>query len=345
MDLIRPRDITDAVVTSSNIEKVAPATYAGGTTYAAGDRVSVFTGTLGAVYVSLVSSNTGNDPVTSPLFWTYQGTAYVAYSGASTYSLGDRVADSVAHKVYESVQNANTGHTLTDTDWWVELDATNYWAMFDNKTGTTSEWFGELTYTFEFSSRIDTLAILNVVGASVNLTILDGVTEVFNEDSSLVSTYGISTWWDYFFDPIEYRAEKVWEDLPNISNPTVILTLTGPSSVSIGQFVVGIAKNLGVTQYGAKRRITDFSRKKVDDFGNWSLLERGFSKAGSFPVDVEHGNVDAVCNLLERYRAQPILLIGSIYYRSTYLFGIIRDWETSIDYATYSVLSIDFEGL
>jgi hypothetical protein len=46
--------------------------------------------------------------------------------------------------------------------------------------------------------------------------------------------------------------------------------------------VLGQLRDLGSTPLGAKGGITDYSKKSTDDFGNLSLVERGFAKRWSF---------------------------------------------------------------
>lgn len=46
---------------------------------------------------------------------------FPAYSGATPYSEGNRVRYLTNNEVYESIQDANTGHLPTDPVWWIEV--------------------------------------------------------------------------------------------------------------------------------------------------------------------------------------------------------------------------------
>ena len=68
MKIIRPVTIDDAVFQSSDVPENDYAAWAGGTTYADGDRVIVTTG-YHKIYESQQAANTGNDPTTDDGTW------------------------------------------------------------------------------------------------------------------------------------------------------------------------------------------------------------------------------------------------------------------------------------
>lgn len=351
MKLVRPFQVTTAALTACNVAETPPAAWGAGTTYAAGDRVSVMTGTAGAVYESLAAGNTGNDPASSPAWWLAVGTAYSAYDAGTYYVVGDIVTDPANHLLYESLfgsgggGSTNIGNPLTDTTKWLEIGPTNRWAMFDAKVGTQTARAAEVSAVIAVTGRADTVALLNVAAAAVNVTVTDGATEVHNEDYSLVATDGIDSWFDWLFEPVTRKTDLIVTGLPNVADPVVTITATDTGTVSIGSLIVGYARDIGNTEFGASVGIADYSRKTQDDFGNWYIVERGFSRKGDFSLMMESGIVDAVFNLLAQYRATPVLFIGSDDYTSTALFGFPKDWSIVLRYPTFSVASIQIEGL
>ncbi len=348
MKLVRPITINDAALTSSTVLETPPSAYNAGTTYALDDQVSVFSGvnsTVATMYQSLQGSNTGNTPSSSPTYWQELGTAYLAYNGATNYSADAIVTDTTNHKLYQSQQGSNTGHALTDAAWWLELGPSNRWAMFDQKTSTQTTQPLSAEIVLAATGRINTLGLLNLDAASVNVTVMDDATEAYNEDYSLVTTDGITDWFAWFFEPIIRKTDLVVSDIPNVLDPAITITLTDTDSVSIGHCIAGLSRDLGGTVYGAQIGITDYSRKTQDDFGNWYIVERGYNKRGRFGVFMENQNIDFVFNLLSTYRATPILLIGSDAYTSTYLFGLLKDWNIEIQYTSHSAMTIEVDGL
>lgn len=74
-------------------------------TYAAGDEVLAIDGTVMAVYSSLVGSNTGNDPISSPASWSLSIAEPSVSFGALEYAIGDsfivHIPAAIAGKVVE----------------------------------------------------------------------------------------------------------------------------------------------------------------------------------------------------------------------------------------------------
>ena len=60
MLIVRPVEITDAVLTATDVPEMDEAEFVFGTTYIVGDRVMVTTAGVHAVFVSLVPANQGN---------------------------------------------------------------------------------------------------------------------------------------------------------------------------------------------------------------------------------------------------------------------------------------------
>src|SRR3989304_3030512 len=136
MRVIPPLTITAAMLTSSSAtEPWAPSAYAGGTTYAFGDVVSVaadFT-----IYESLAAGNVGNTPNISPTWWRVVGPTETAYNAATTYAIGDTV--SYVHRLYESLAATNIGNTpVISPTWWLDVGATNRWRMIDVQRNTAT---------------------------------------------------------------------------------------------------------------------------------------------------------------------------------------------------------------
>lgn len=169
MKIIRPITV-DAASLTSNVPEEPPSAYNAGTTYAAGVQVSVTSGLVSTVYVSLAGSNTGNTPASSPTWWARIGETYAAYASGATYAVGDKATDTTAHRLYESLIDDNTGNPLSDAGAWLDLGPSNRFAMFDQSNGTaTSSGYG-IDATVQANGRTDGLALLNVDAEMVRVT-------------------------------------------------------------------------------------------------------------------------------------------------------------------------------
>lgn len=263
----------------------------------------------------------------------------------ATWALGAVVQRN--QRRWESLRAANTNHPPeTSPEWWLDIGPVNGWAMFDDKTGTQTTRAEDITASIMAAGRVDAVALMNVDAADVSITIEDGATTVYSETFSMVSDDGITDLWSWLFEPIERRNDLYVDGLPNISGPTVTVQAAAPGGVAaIGHCVPGSARTLGITEEGASVGISDYSRPVVDEFGEWSFVERGYAKRGEFTVWIERANTDYVFKLLASYRAKPVVVVGSDEFGATMMFGIPKDWRIGLNTKTHSVATISFQGI
>lgn len=349
MRLVRPITMTDAQLTSSNVGETVAA-YSAGTVYGLGDQVSVASGTTLTIYESLISGNLARAPGSYPDWWRQVSTAYSAYSAGTTYALGARVqvigADS--HLVYESLQAGNLNHApATSPTWWVEVGPTNAWAMFDQSNSSQTTRAESITVTIDAADRVDAVALMNISALSARLVITDAVDGVvYDQTVSLTSDSGITDYDEWFFEPVVRKSDYAFVDLPPYYQPTVTLTLEDAgNTVAIGACVLGLARTIGGTQYGASIGIQDYSVKTVDDFGVATVTQRAYAKRGTFALQVDADYVDEVARLLASYRATPVVWIGSDDYGASILYGFYKDFSLTIAYPTISICNLEIEGL
>ena len=282
--------------------------------------------------------------VTSGVLTTSATNPVAAWNSGTTYSAAQQA--SKGERIWSSVAGGNLNKDPeSTTGFWVDIGPINTMAMFDDSIGTQTEDTDTLAVTVAVTGRIDTLALLNMDAAAVNVTVMDGATEEYNEDFSLTDTSAITDWYAYFFEEITRKTDLLVTDLPNVLDPDLTVTITGTGTVLCGHFVAGVSRELGGTEYGASVGITDYSRKTQDEFGNWSITERGFSKRGSFKVFVENTAIDFTHRLLSQYRAVPVMVIGADEYAASYIFGLLKDWSIDIAYVSHSIMNIEMEGL
>lgn len=338
----------------------------------------------GRVYESLTAGNVANVTLTiaSPcvVSWTAHGFAdgtpiYFATTGALPTGLTEQAIYYVKSPTANSFNLSTTagGSTINTSgsqsgvhrataapnlnknppnypDFWLDVGASNRWAMFDDVVGTVTTDPVEIDFTLQLAGRVDSLALFNLTNA-VSVQIIVTVTpegEVYNETFDLTAADGIVDWYSWFTEEILRQTNFLATDLPAYSDPTVrvIVTGTGTADLSVGNFAVGRQFNFGRTLHdGAQVGILDYSRKEADDFGNYSIVQRAFSKRGSFKTRIARGQVDAIQNVLSQYRATPAVYSASSLYGATLIFGFFREFNVEIDYPQESLVSIDIEGL
>lgn len=273
------------------------------------------------------------------------------YVGATTYALDDLVRVEATHHIYKSLQNANTGHDPTAEPatpvWWLDMGATNRWEMFDTLVNSQTTNVNSIAVVVTPAERVDSVVLLNVSAATVAITMTDAADgEVFNQTYSMTSDSGIMDWYAYFFEPIIRKSDLSVTGMPPYVNAAVAITLTDTgATAACGECLIGLSRDIGDAVYGAKVGIRDYSVKSQDDFGNYTITERAFSKRGSFEVWLPSGLTSELQSLLASYRATPTAYIGADGIDATIIYGFYRDFEIDIAYTEYSVCTIEIEGL
>lgn len=255
------------------------------------------------------------------------------------------------HKVYESLQAGNINkvpRVSSSSTWWLDNGSTNKWKRFDNSV--TSQSRDSQVYTsIQLDAPSDTLALLNISASYMNVAILDAIDgEIYNETHSLISTSGIDDYWVWFFTPIEKLTSFFLTDLP-VSNDAVLTVILYEDTLEYpclcGKFIVGLSMNAGGTEYGATIGFQDFSVKTQTDWGDYEVLERGWSAKASFVTMVPTGSVERFRDLLISLRGTPALYIGADERRETMVYGWPKEPTIVIEYESYSVLNTELEGL
>ena len=347
--IIRPAAITDANLTS-NVVEIPPAAHDMGTTYAAGAQASVLGGpgsTAAAVYESLQAGNTGHAPGASPLWWTAIGTAYLAYDAGTSYPDLAVVTDPASHLLYASASAGNLGNALTDTDHWTLVGPTNRWAMFDTQTRTRTTRPGSIVFTHAGTGRIDSVALFNLVAATVRIQQFDGVTPTFDQTFSLNSSAGIIDPWTYCFEPIVRKTQHVHIGLPNIYNPITTVTVTAATGqdAAIGHAVFGLSRDIGGAEWGFRMGGIDYSKFEVDEFGeNVKIIPRTRVRKNNFTIEIDDARIVDVLELLNSYHATPVVFVGTQRYASAAAFGLIAANDLVVSNGVYGLIDIEVKG-
>jgi hypothetical protein len=269
-----------------------------------------------------------------------------AWAVGTTYGKDARVQDPVAHREYESQQPNNVGHALSDVAWWVEVGATNRWRMFDQTSSSQTVVGEELLVDVKIADRVNAIALLNCEAAAARITATVNGTIVYDKSFPMTSSVGISTWYDYFFEPIERRPDLIVTDLPLYSNMLIRVRLTRAGGmVRVGSLIVGQMKDLGITLSGLSAGIADYSRKGADDFGNVVLVERPFAKKLDCRIVLDTADVDKVHTILSALRATPLVWIADDRWVTTALFGFYRNFSSTFEYEQKATCLLELEGL
>ena len=279
-------------------------------------------------------------------------TDYAVWSSGTTYSTGQRVIVTTGvHKIYESLQGSNLNKDPTaasSATWWLEVSPTNRWKMFDTSNTTRTTNANSIVVTITPGKVINSVALLELKAQSITIKMtdpIDGV--VYNKTFSLLYSGTINNWWNYYFNPISRKTSIVVTDLPAYGTAAVEITITntgGTAECGVCQVGASIPVGEGIN-LGASVGIMDYSIKKKDDFGNFIVVPRSYSKRAKFSMAIVNEQIDSVLDLLASLRTTPCIWIGDENYQCTVVYGYYKDFDIVIAYHLVSDCNLEIEGL
>lgn len=269
------------------------------------------------------------------------------YDPETEYALGDEVL--VGIDVYESATDNNIGNDPETSQEWFRVRTSNEFAFLDLERGGRSS-----ADTLRFAVRLPEMAnsatlvdfTAGTVAACVSRTVRDTQDNAVAVYRSAFIDAGMELPTSVFVGDI--TDSRVTERHVEFSGDIVSVELRHPDQAELGELVFGNAFDAGDTQLGLSTGIIDFSRKDTDEFGNFEITRRRFSKRMEMDVWVDKDNYNAVLRRLYALRARPTVWVGTDlidFAEGGIAFGYYRDFNIVISYPTYTVLSIEVETL
>jgi len=284
-------------------------------------------------------------------------TDYTAWGSGTAYTTGTyvRYVANNVHKVYVALtNNTNKNPTTNPTD-WQDAGSTNAWKMFDQSVQSQTSQTSDIEVNIFLNGNvINNMTLMNVLGTDVYMSMMhptDG--SLYEKTIDLTSFFGVSDWYTYFFSAYTKETDFIFEGMPPYGDATITLKIAanGAATRAVGVAIIGngsdvSAEKLGV-EHSARLSIQDYSVKEQDSFGNYTIVERNFARRADFTVYVEPTDVNGLMQLLASRRATPTLYIGSTEdkYRCTIVYGFYKDFSIEIAYPSYSVCTLQLEGL
>jgi len=277
--------------------------------------------------------------------------AYAAWSGATTYSINQKV--DYGSNYYNSLVNSNLNNIpdAVSSTFWALIGTDKKHAMFDGQVSSeTTKATSPLTVTVS-CGIVNSVGLIGLTGSSVTISVRDNGASppVYSRTVALDGTI-ITDWYMYFFEPFVQLGEVVLTDLPPYLNGQITMSLSGGSAVAIGELIVGTVYSLGdeALNQGATVGIIDYSRKDTDvDSGVTTFTRRAFSKRMSGQFLIDNADMNGVQRILADIRAVPSVFIGSeeTTYAPLVVYGFYRDFSIDIAYPTKSWCRVEVEGL
>lgn len=299
---------------------------------------------------------------------TYDASYYFVALASGGYSLIDRLDDTPITETNPSVTAGDTytyqgknyevladnadrpdQGSLAEPPTWLDLGAINPLRMFDGKLDSLTTATGELIVSITPGQLVNGLALFNVTAQVVNITVEDpdAGTVYDSGDISMRDNSVVLGWHNYFFTRRPKKADLARIDLPTYPNATINISFSSAEggAVAVGEIVLGRVQTLGNTQYASSVSITDSSRKERDQFGNFNIIERPFSKRADYDVHLPRAATSGVQRILAGYRAKPIVYLADTDEEALILYGFYKDFEITYQNFSVSAATITVEGL
>lgn len=275
---------------------------------------------------------------------------YGVWSSGTTYSLGQRVIMTTGvHKIYESLQAGNLNQNpTTSPTWWIEVSPTNRWKMFDSSNTTRTTNTNTIVVTITPGRVVNSVALLEMAANTVVIKVTDTLEGVVYNHTFDLNDYGnINNWWNYYFDPISRKTSLVVTNLPSYGTASIEITIDNTGYLAeCGVCQIGSVNSVGEgIELGASVGIVDYSVKQRDEFGNFKIVQRSYSKRTKFSMPVLNTQIDALQKLLTGLRTTPCVWIGDPNYESTIVYGYYKDFDIVINQHIVSDCNLEIEGL
>jgi hypothetical protein len=282
-------------------------------------------------------------------------TDYAAWNAATSYTAGQRVMRAVSgvHRNFENIV-AGVNATLPElatggvAPRWLDLGATNRWAMFDTKVGTVTALASPLTVVLQ-PGAVGGIALLELTGkqAVVSMKTAPGGAVAYSRTVSLDGTI-IDSFFDWFFTDFSQLTDLTLTDLPSqFAACELTVSITGTGSVACGVCHFGTVHAIGQTLAGATVGIISYSVKQADDFGNITVVKRANSKRNSLKLLTPKTSFNRIYRLLAALDSIPCIYIGTeaAGYEPLIVYGFYKDFSIDVAYPSHHLTNLEIEGL
>jgi hypothetical protein len=101
---------------------------------------------------------------------------------------------------------------------------------------------------------------------------------------------------------------------------------------------------LGVCLYGTSLGIIDYSRKERDEFGNITVIERGYTDTVRYQVSIRTSDAEVVRRILASKRGRLTKYIGATEDSATTVVGYLSQFSLRVEEFMDSSLELEVEG-
>ena len=286
---------------------------------------------------------------------TIPETDYTAWSSGTNYGLAARCISATTHKIYESLIANNLNHDPTNinnrtgtTPWWLEIGATNKWALFDGLSSSQSTADGSFTVLIK-PSYYDSIYMGGLAYGSIHVTVQNYIDGPIVYDSHVIRLDGsvIDDYWGYFFYPFQQMTDYLFAEIVHGYAKIVTIEFKADTgNATCGILVFGTRKELGKALYGAKSKPKSYSYINIDEFGVNQIVRRKSATDISLTAIVDLDKASTSIKAVQEALDVPAVWIGSelLEYSGLRIFGL-GSGEISFDNTDSCYLQLNVLGL
>jgi hypothetical protein len=275
-----------------------------------------------------------------------------AWNAATPYLVGDKAIRASTHRVYQRLV-AGTTATAPELDFanWLDIGPTNRWSMFDTLRNSATTAATSMTIVITPGQRIDSIALMGVVGETVTISMTSGGPVVYTATDNLALRNTLS-WTNYFFGAFKFAGSAVHFDLPQYTNGVITITISRASgTVACGALVLGQSVYMGKVLSQAKSEALNFSTVTRDAFGNAILVPRRTVPATTSTLHITNDMVDALRDLRALGNATPLVWSGmddkvsNPCFDSLLVLGIYKEFSISMENTGFGSVQLSLEEI
>lgn len=201
---------------------------------------------------------------------------------------------------------------------------------------------------FEVPAGVTALKISLLAKSAGDVVWFDDVslsTVIFDSPTTL-PTRKVTNWREYYFEPIVETARNIIvNDIPRFPSCVVTVSVASLTTAQCGALVLGEKKEIGTMKYSPSVGIIDYSVKATDEWGNYTITERAFSQRLDCDVHLQNTKLDETFRLLALYRASLLVWVGYADFDVFILYGKWNNFSIVVPFLTYSICSLQIEGI
>lgn len=270
-----------------------------------------------------------------------------AWAANVQYALNEEVIDA-SRVIWRSMTANNLGNDpATTSGKWQNRGVENRLRAFDRSLGSYVENDDLIEWVIKPGQVVTDVMLLGVVAHTVSVTMTDPTDGmVFDSGDVFMLRPSGNSHWGYFFAPIERESKVHITDLPAYTQATITIRIRNPGSKArCAEAFVGRAVWLGGTRWRPSIGFDDWSLKKRDEWGGWKAEPGAYSDRLKLQVLVRGTDYERVRNQLVRYRATPVVWIGSRGINALTTCGYVTGFEQILMAHGFSDCNLTIEGL